>query len=78
MDREQLKLCLPTYLGRISNKDLILLSASSNTEVYTVKGSGIQSEANKGVRYIGGILRKKIERLLSETDIKHIIFIGNN
>ena len=48
MDREQLKLCLPTYLGRISNEDLILLSASPNAGARTVKGSGVQSEANEG------------------------------
>jgi hypothetical protein len=37
-------------LGRISDEDLILLPASPNTGAHPVKGSGVQSEANEGVR----------------------------
>jgi hypothetical protein len=48
VDREQLKLCLPTCLKRISNKDLILLLASPNAGARMVEGSGVQSKANKG------------------------------
>jgi hypothetical protein len=70
---------VPTcLLGRISNKDLILLSASLNAGARIVKGSDVQSEVNKGVRYMARISRKKIERLLLEINIKYIIFIGNN
>lgn len=45
VDREQLKLCVPTcLLGRISNEDLILLSASPNGGAYMVDESDVQSE----------------------------------
>ncbi|KAG0131311.1 hypothetical protein HOY82DRAFT_608273 [Tuber indicum] len=56
VDREQLKLCVPTcLLERISNEDLIRRSASPNAGARTVEGSGVQSEANEGVRCMGGI-----------------------
>ena len=35
-------------LGRISDEDLIILSASPNAGAHPVKGSGVQSEANEG------------------------------
>jgi hypothetical protein len=51
VDREQLKLCVPTcLLGRISNEGIILLSAGHNAGARTVKGSSVQSEANERVR----------------------------
>ena len=79
VDREQLKLCVPTcLLGRISNEDLTLLSASPNAGARTVEGSGVQSEANEGVRCMGGITQKKMERLSSEADMRRIVFMGNN
>ncbi|KAG9227979.1 hypothetical protein BJ875DRAFT_289885 [Amylocarpus encephaloides] len=49
-----------------------------NAGARTVEGSGVQSEANEGVRCIGGISQKKIERLSSEVDMRRIVFIGNN
>ena len=39
---------MPINLGRISNEDFILLSASPNAGARTVEGSAVQSEANEG------------------------------
>jgi len=44
---------VPTCLGRIANEGLILLSASPNAGARTVKGSGVQSEANEGGQMYG-------------------------
>jgi hypothetical protein len=35
------------WLGRISNEDLILLSASPDAGAYKVEGSGVQGEEDK-------------------------------
>lgn len=79
VDREQVKLCVPTLLlGRISNEDPTFLSASPNAGARTIKGSSVQSEANDGVRCMGGITQKRIETLSSEADMRRIVFIGNN
>jgi hypothetical protein len=54
VDRRQLKLCVPCLLvpwclpGRMSERDLIPLSASRIAGAGTVEGSGAQSEVNEG------------------------------
>jgi hypothetical protein len=63
-------------LERISDKDLILLSASPNAGVYTVEGSGIQGEEDESD--MGETPEKKVERLTSAGDMRCNVFIGNN
>jgi hypothetical protein len=48
------------------------------TGARTVEGSGVQGEGVGDIRCIGGIPQKKMERLLSEADMRRIVFIGND
>jgi hypothetical protein len=63
-------------LGRISDKDLILLSASPDAGARTVEGSGVQGEEDES--HIGETPEKKVERLTSKGDMRCNVFIGNN
>jgi hypothetical protein len=59
--------------------NLVLLLASPNVGVGTVKGSSVNSKVRRiGIRCIGETLEKKIERLLLEVGIRHNVFIRNN
>jgi hypothetical protein len=40
--------------------------------------NNFKAEGIRGIRYIDIILQKKIKRLSSEVDIRHIVFTGNN
>jgi hypothetical protein len=63
----------------MSEKGLILLSASPITGAGTAEGSGVESEARRiGDQMHGRTLQKKMERLPSEADMRRNVFIGNN
>lgn len=62
-------------LGRISDEDLIL-STSPDTGARRVEGSGVQGEEDESD--MGETPEKKVERLISEGDMRSNVFIGNN
>ena len=63
-------------LGRISDEDLILLSASPDAGARRVEGSGVQDEEDESD--MDETPEKKVERLTSEGDMRCNVFIGNN
>jgi hypothetical protein len=82
VDRQQLKLCAYLSLGLCWDEYLMRTSSFyrrvPTRERGTVEGSGVQSEANEGIRCMDGIPQKKMERLSSEADMRRIVFMGNN